>query len=150
MMADIDYWRDAPLWDPESIAQATKTWFEYLEHGGMTHDGRCQQATIRHKIKTAEELARARRRPRRARSKVIMCHGMFDVVHPGHLRHLLYAKSKADILVASLTADAHITKAQLSAASCRRSCARSISPRSRWSTTWSSIPNPTPLQEPRR
>ena len=39
-----------------------------------------------------------------------MCHGMFDVVHPGHVRHLLYAKSKADILVASLTADRHITK----------------------------------------
>ena len=34
-----------------------------------------------------------------------MCHGMFDIVHPGHIRHLLYAKSKADILVASLTAD---------------------------------------------
>ena len=24
-----------------------------------------------------------------------MCHGTFDVVHPGHVRHLLYAKSKA-------------------------------------------------------
>jgi len=41
-----------------------------------------------------------------------MCHGVFDVVHPGHLRHLLYAKSKADILVASITADAHISKGQ--------------------------------------
>ena len=41
-----------------------------------------------------------------------MCHGVFDLVHPGHIRHLLYAKEKADILVASLTADAHITKAQ--------------------------------------
>ena len=40
-----------------------------------------------------------------------MCHGTFDIVHPGHVRHLLYAKSKADILVASLTADAHIAKA---------------------------------------
>ena len=39
-----------------------------------------------------------------------MCHGVFDVVHPGHLRHLIYAKSKADILVASLTADKHISK----------------------------------------
>ena len=40
-----------------------------------------------------------------------MCHGTFDIVHPGHVRHLLYAKSKGDILIASLTADAHITKA---------------------------------------
>ncbi len=42
--------------------------------------------------------------------KVILCHGCFDIVHPGHIRHLAYAKSKADILVASLTADRHITK----------------------------------------
>jgi UDP-glucose 4-epimerase len=26
----IEYWRDAPLWDPTSIAQATETWFRYL------------------------------------------------------------------------------------------------------------------------
>ncbi|HUO43433.1 MAG TPA: GDP-mannose 4,6-dehydratase [Burkholderiales bacterium] len=30
MTAEIDVWRDAPLWDPESIAKATKTWFDYL------------------------------------------------------------------------------------------------------------------------
>ncbi|MBV9119303.1 MAG: NAD-dependent epimerase/dehydratase family protein [Chloroflexi bacterium] len=28
--ADIDYWRDAPLWDPESIAHATASWFNHL------------------------------------------------------------------------------------------------------------------------
>jgi len=33
IVADIDYWRDAPLWDPESIASATRTWFEYLTPG---------------------------------------------------------------------------------------------------------------------
>lgn len=44
------------------------------------------------------------------RKKVIMAHGCFDICHPGHIRHLTYAKSKADILVASLTADRHITK----------------------------------------
>jgi UDP-glucose 4-epimerase len=30
MMEDIELWRDAPLWDPQSIAVATKTWFQYL------------------------------------------------------------------------------------------------------------------------
>lgn len=30
MVAEIDHWRDAPLWDPESIARATKTWFDHL------------------------------------------------------------------------------------------------------------------------
>jgi len=63
----------------------------------------------KHKIKSPEEIARLiGERPRQR--KVIMCHGVFDVVHPGHLRHLLYAKSKADILIASLTADHHIAK----------------------------------------
>jgi rfaE bifunctional protein kinase chain/domain len=63
----------------------------------------------KHKIKTAAEIrALIGERPRT--KKIIMCHGVFDVVHPGHVRHLLYAKSKADILVASLTADKHITK----------------------------------------
>jgi cytidyltransferase-like protein len=40
----------------------------------------------------------------------ILCHGVFDVVHPGHLRHLSYAKSKAGILIVSVTADRHIKK----------------------------------------
>ena len=31
-------------------------------------------------------------------------------MHPGHVRHLLYAKSKASVLIASLTADRHIDK----------------------------------------
>lgn len=30
MMAEIDVWKDAPLWDPDSIAKATKIWFNYL------------------------------------------------------------------------------------------------------------------------
>jgi UDP-glucose 4-epimerase len=33
IVADIAYWKDAPLWDPESIARATQTWFEYLGQG---------------------------------------------------------------------------------------------------------------------
>ena len=30
ILANIDYWREAPLWDPESIAQSTKVWFDHL------------------------------------------------------------------------------------------------------------------------
>jgi len=44
---------------------------------------------------------------------VVMCHGTFDLVHPGHLRHLAFAKSKGDRLIVSLTADAHVTKANM-------------------------------------
>jgi len=65
-----------------------------------------------HKIKTAVEISDLiGTRPRK--NKVIMCHGTFDVVHPGHVRHLLYAKTKADILIASLTADEHIKKGNM-------------------------------------
>ena len=34
IVANIDSWRNAPLWDAESIAKATKTWFEYLTPQG--------------------------------------------------------------------------------------------------------------------
>lgn len=30
ILDQIDYWRDAPLWDPESIARATSGWFEAM------------------------------------------------------------------------------------------------------------------------
>jgi UDP-glucose 4-epimerase len=30
LLMDINYWRDAPLWDEASIADATQTWFKYL------------------------------------------------------------------------------------------------------------------------
>src|SRR5436190_7224465 len=69
-----------------------------------------KQNDFRRKIKTREELKAAIGPRPRARS-VIMCHGTFDLVHPGHIRHLMYAKSKADVLVASLTSDSHIDKA---------------------------------------
>ncbi|MBU1858288.1 MAG: adenylyltransferase/cytidyltransferase family protein [Verrucomicrobia bacterium] len=63
----------------------------------------------RQKIKTVPELLDVIG-PFPRTKKVIMCHGVFDVVHPGHVRHLVYAKSKADILVASITTDKHIDK----------------------------------------
>jgi UDP-glucose 4-epimerase len=31
MLEHIDYWRKAPVWTPQSIEKATKTWFEFLE-----------------------------------------------------------------------------------------------------------------------
>lgn len=69
----------------------------------MSHD-------YRRKIKTREELVQIiGSRPRE--KKVIMCHGTFDIVHPGHIRHLMYARSKADQLLVSITTDAHINKA---------------------------------------
>src|ERR1051325_1696598 len=72
------------------------------------HEGSDER--YRRKIKTREEL-RDILGPRPRERKVIMCHGTFDLVHPGHIRHLMYARSKGEVLVASLTSDAHISKA---------------------------------------
>jgi UDP-glucose 4-epimerase len=30
MLKNIDYWKDAPVWEPETISEATKDWFKYL------------------------------------------------------------------------------------------------------------------------
>ena len=30
LLDNIDYWREAPVWDKKSIAKATEKWFEYL------------------------------------------------------------------------------------------------------------------------
>ena len=30
LLDNIDYWREAPVWDEKSIAKATEKWFEYL------------------------------------------------------------------------------------------------------------------------
>jgi cytidyltransferase-like protein len=39
-----------------------------------------------------------------------LCHGVFDVVHPGHLAHFKEAKSKCDLLVVSITSDRYVNK----------------------------------------
>jgi rfaE bifunctional protein nucleotidyltransferase chain/domain len=42
--------------------------------------------------------------------KVIHCHGVFDLIHVGHIKHFQEARSKGDILVITLTADEHVNK----------------------------------------
>ncbi|MBM4230458.1 MAG: adenylyltransferase/cytidyltransferase family protein [Gammaproteobacteria bacterium] len=63
----------------------------------------------KYKIKSREELLDSVGLFPRTQ-KIIVCHGVFDVVHPGHVRHLAYAKTLADILVVTITADKHIKK----------------------------------------
>ena len=63
----------------------------------------------KYKIVTKEKLKKILN-TKLKNKKSILCHGVFDVVHPGHVRHLAYAKSKADILIVSLTSDRHISK----------------------------------------
>ncbi|HEV7299152.1 MAG TPA: PfkB family carbohydrate kinase [Tepidisphaeraceae bacterium] len=62
------------------------------------------------KNKTLVELLSARTAARFAGKTVVHCHGCFDIVHPGHIKHLQYAKSLGDVLVVSISADSHVNK----------------------------------------
>ena len=78
--------------------------------GGRSHLG-FSEAVVAKIVSSDELLERVGVRPRS--DVLVMCHGTFDLVHPGHLRHLAFAKSRGDRLVVSLTADAHVTKANM-------------------------------------
>ncbi len=50
---------------------------------------------------------------RAQRGKVVVhCHGCFDIVHPGHIRYLQFAKQQGDFLIVSLTGDPHVGKGE--------------------------------------
>lgn len=42
--------------------------------------------------------------------KVVLAHGCFDFLHPGHIEHLEQAKAMGDILVVTITADEFVNK----------------------------------------
>ena len=64
---------------------------------------------IRNKILSSVQLSKKLRNIN-PKKKVALCHGTFDIVHPGHIRHLIYAKEKSDILIVSITSDKHVVK----------------------------------------
>ena len=43
-------------------------------------------------------------------AKVAQCHGVFDIVHPGHIQHLQEAASQADVLVVTITSDRYVNR----------------------------------------
>ena len=44
------------------------------------------------------------------KSRVVQCHGVFDLLHIGHVRHFQQAKSYGDILAVTITPDRHVNK----------------------------------------
>ncbi len=67
-------------------------------------------AFISNKIVTHGQLMEIRDGLRDEGLRLVQCHGCFDIVHPGHIRHLQFAASQGDRLVVSVTADAYVNK----------------------------------------
>ena len=59
---------------------------------------------------TVDELASVASRIRAAGESVVLCHGVFDLLHIGHVRHLQAASREGDALMVTVTADAYVNK----------------------------------------
>lgn len=62
------------------------------------------------KIFQMEEFSKIRGEFRLDKKAVVLCHGVFDLLHYGHVEHLQEAKSMGDILVVSVTAARFVNK----------------------------------------
>ena len=43
-------------------------------------------------------------------ARIVMCHGVFDLVHPGHIKHFRAAKKEGDCLIVTVTSDQYASK----------------------------------------
>ncbi len=62
------------------------------------------------KILTLDELATLSRTLQQQGKRVVLCHGTFDLMHAGHIRHLQRAKGEGDVLMVTVTGDAYVNK----------------------------------------
>ncbi len=62
------------------------------------------------KICSLEQLLAWREQAAAAGRKVVQCHGCFDIVHPGHVQYLQFAKNQGDLLLVSLSGDDFVNK----------------------------------------
>jgi rfaE bifunctional protein kinase chain/domain/rfaE bifunctional protein nucleotidyltransferase chain/domain len=67
-------------------------------------------SSIHKKLLTLDQLTQIRMEIAAQEETLVQCHGCFDIVHPGHIRHLQFAASQGDRLIVSITADAYVNK----------------------------------------
>ncbi len=65
---------------------------------------------MKSKILSLEDLAAASAEARAAGRRVAHCHGVFDLLHIGHIRHFQKARAMGDMLVVTLTSDRYVNK----------------------------------------
>jgi rfaE bifunctional protein kinase chain/domain/rfaE bifunctional protein nucleotidyltransferase chain/domain len=61
------------------------------------------------KIKTISDLAAKLQKTRNGK-QIVLCHGVFDLLHIGHIRYFEQAKKHGDILVVTVTPDRFVNK----------------------------------------
>lgn len=66
--------------------------------------------SVQNKIKTVEQLAEVAAYARVAGETVVLAHGVFDLLHMGHVRHLENARREGTMLIVTVTADAFVNK----------------------------------------
>jgi rfaE bifunctional protein kinase chain/domain/rfaE bifunctional protein nucleotidyltransferase chain/domain len=62
------------------------------------------------KVYELEALAAVLASEKKAGKRIVLCHGVFDLLHVGHVRHFEEAREQGDVLVVTLTADAYVNK----------------------------------------
>jgi len=62
------------------------------------------------KIKTLDELADIIQVLKADSNTIVHCHGVFDLLHPGHIQHFEAAKREGDILIVTVTPDEYVDK----------------------------------------
>ena len=62
------------------------------------------------KIVSIETLTKIISKLKKKGKKIILCHGVFDLLHVGHINYFQEAKSYGDMLVVSVTADQYVRK----------------------------------------
>lgn len=72
--------------------------------------GRIAGDGTRDKVKELEELAGVVALLRAKDKTVVHCHGVFDLLHVGHIRHFEQAKRLGDVLVVTVTPDRYVNK----------------------------------------
>ncbi|MCK5579920.1 MAG: adenylyltransferase/cytidyltransferase family protein [Candidatus Omnitrophica bacterium] len=65
---------------------------------------------ILNKIKTPKALSKVVSKLKEKGKVVVHCHGVYDLVHLGHIRHFGLAKAEGDVLVVSITRDKFVRK----------------------------------------
>ncbi len=62
------------------------------------------------KIWALQDLARELEQQRSQHKRIVQCHGVFDLLHIGHIRHFEQAKKLGDLLVVTVTPDRYVNK----------------------------------------